>query len=256
MDALAARRQMEDRAFNKMLLWLAAAAVAEVVMLVFNRFFVHARANEMGGYLAWYTALLVLFVAGIVLFVGFLAWGLHIRKQGTKDGFLQIVLAATCLTIGIGGFLMRTFGTLVAPMVLAAVPGLAVLALVFYLYQKEFFACVLVGGLGILGLWIFRVVGSSVGYYGYLAAALVVAAAGVVLAVFLKKGDGILTVNGKKAALLQPKAAYLAYYITAVVTAVLLLAPLALGAAVAYYAIWVMAAWLFILAVFFTSKLM
>ena len=40
------------------------------------------------------------------------------------------------------------------------------------------------------------------------------------------------------------------------ITAVLLLAPLALGTAVAYYAIWVMAAWLFILAVYFTAKLM
>ena len=39
-------------------------------------------------------------------------------------------------------------------------------------------------------------------------------------------------------------------------TAVLLLAPLALGTAMAYYGIWAMAAWLFILAVYFTSKLM
>ena len=44
--------------------------------------------------------------------------------------------------------------------------------------------------------------------------------------------------------------------LTAAVTAILLLAPLALGAAVAYYAMWIMAAWLFILAVYFTSKLM
>ena len=40
-----------------------------------------------------------------------------------------------------------------------------------------------------------------------------------------------------------------------VITAVLL-APLALGTAMAYYGIWAMAAWLFILAVYFTSKLM
>lgn len=32
------------------------------------------------------------------------------------------------------------------------------------------------------------------------------------------------------------------------------LVPLALGAAVAYYAMWIMAAWLFILAVYFTSN--
>ena len=71
-----------------------------------------------------------------------------------------------------------------------------------------------------------------------------------------KKKNGMITIKGKEFALLQPGAAYPAYYLTAVISAVILLAPLALGAAVAYYAIWVMAAWLFILAVYFTSKLM
>ena len=66
----------------------------------------------------------------------------------------------------------------------------------------------------------------------------------------------MITVKGKEIALLQPGTAYPAYYLTTVISAVILLAPLALGAAVAYYAIWVMAAWLFILAVYFTSKLM
>ena len=86
--------------------------------------------------------------------------------------------------------------------------------------------------------------------------ALVVIVLGAVLAVSLKKKNGMITIKGKEFALLQPGAAYPAYYLTAVISAVILLAPLALGAAVAYYAIWVMAAWLFILAVYFTSKLM
>ena len=93
-------------------------------------------------------------------------------------------------------------------------------------------------------------------YYGYLILTLVVAVAGVVLALKLKGNNGVLKVGGKEVTLLQPGAAYLAYYLTAVVTVVLLLAPMALGAAMAYYAIWVIAAWLFILAVYFTSKLM
>ena len=76
------------------------------------------------------------------------------------------------------------------------------------------------------------------------------------LALKLKKTDGEMMIGGKKVVLFQPGAAYLTCYITAAITAVLLVAPLALGAAVAYYAIWVMAAWLFILAVYFTSKLM
>ena len=45
------REQMEDRAFNRMLLWLAATVVVEVVMLLVNRFYVHARVEELGPFL-------------------------------------------------------------------------------------------------------------------------------------------------------------------------------------------------------------
>ena len=42
------REQIEDRAFNRMLLWLATAAVVEVVMVLINRFYVHTRVSELG----------------------------------------------------------------------------------------------------------------------------------------------------------------------------------------------------------------
>ena len=141
-------------------------------------------------------------------------------------------------------------------MVLAVVPGLGVLMMVFYLYQKEFFGCAVIGGMGLLGFWVYRTFLSGAVYYGYLALTLVIAAVGVALALKLKQKDGVWTIRGKEIVVLQPGAAYLPYYLTAAVTAILLLVPLALGAAVAYYAMWIMAAWLFILAVYFTSKLM
>ena len=71
-----------------------------------------------------------------------------------------------------------------------------------------------------------------------------------------KAKDGVITLGGRDYQLFQPETAYLAFFLTVVITAVLLLAPLALGTAMAYYGIWAMAAWLFILAVYFTSKLM
>ena len=42
------REQQEDQAFNKMLLWLAAAAVVEVVMVLINRYYIHTRVSELG----------------------------------------------------------------------------------------------------------------------------------------------------------------------------------------------------------------
>lgn len=250
------RKRAEDQVFNRMLFWLAGAVIVELIMLLVNRFYVHARVSELGGQMAWRTALMVLLFAGIVLFAAFLAWGLRVRREDVKRGTLQFILAAGCLCVGVGGFAMRQYSTVAAPLVLAAVPGLAVLAMVFYLYQREFFGCVLVGGLGLIGLWLFRMVEASNGYIAFLVIALVVAAAGAVLAWKLKQGDGVLKCKERELTVLQRDAAYPAYYITAILTAVLLLAPLALGAAVAYYSIWVLAAWLFILAVFFTSRMM
>jgi len=252
------KEQMEDRAFNRMLLWLAGTVLTEVVLLLVNRYYIHARVEELDHLATLHTILGIAPIAGVILFAGFLYWGLRQRKKGdaNRDGIIQIILACAFLLMGLGAFGMRLYGAAAAPLILGIVPGLGVLMLVFYLYQKEFFACAFAGGLGILGLWVFRSIGGGSHYYLYLVLALVVLAALLALALKLKKTDGEMVIGGKKVALLQPGAAYLTYYITAAITAVLLIAPLALGAAVAYYAIWVMAAWLFILAVYFTSKLM
>lgn len=249
------REQMEDRIFNKMLLWLAAAAVVEVVMVLINRYYVHARISELEFKLGLRTALVVVAVVGVVLFLLFLAQAVRARKNG-REGTLSMVLACGFLVLGAGAFLMRTYEVTIAPLVLAGVPALGVLALVFYLYQKEFFACAVVAGLCLAGLWLFRASAGSVLYCVYLVVVLVIAAAGVALSLSLKKRDGVMKLFGKDCALVEPGAAYLPYYLTAALTAFLLLAPLALGAAVAYYAMWLVAAWLFILAVYFTSRMM
>ena len=95
--------------------------------------------------------------------------------------------------------------------------------------------------MGLLCFWVYRTFLSGAVYYGYLALTLVIAAVGVALALKLKQKDGVWTIRGKEIVVLQPGAAYLPYYLTAAVTAILLLAPLALGAAVAYYAMWIVA---------------
>ncbi len=92
--------------------------------------------------------------------------------------------------MGVCGLLMRNYESTVAPMVLAVVPGLGVLMMVFYLYPKEFFACGIVGGLGLLGLWVYRTLSSGTIYYAYLILTVVIAAAGAVLAWKLKKAGG------------------------------------------------------------------
>lgn len=249
------KEQQENQAFQHMLLWLAAAAIVEVVVLLLNRFYLNMRVDELSVALTMNHMLAWFLPGGIVLFAVFLFWGIQVhRKRPDKTGIGQILAAAMFLCIGICGFLMREFGRGSGAVLLAIIPGLAVLMMIYYLYHKEFFGCGIVGALGILGLWIVRNGGSV--YRSYLIFALIVMLAGMALALVLKRGDGALTIRGKRVALLLPGAAYMTFFVTCILTAVLLLIPLFLGAAAAYYSIWVLAAWLFILAVYFTARLM
>lgn len=249
------REQQEDIVFNKMLQWLVAAVIAEVVMLLLNRFYIHTRVSELGMLPVMSKLLLAFPIIGIVAFVLCLFWRKNVRQSG-KSGDLQLMVGGTLLCIGVCGFLLRMFGSTGSGVVLAIAPILAVLILIYYLYQKEFFASAILGALSVLGLWVYRVAGSGSTYVLCLVLTAAVAAVGVALSLKLKKNDGVLTVKGREVSLLTPDASYKSFYISAVVALVLLLCPLALGAAVAYYSIWVIIAGLFILAVYFTSKLM
>ena len=114
----------------------------------------------------------------------------------------------------------------------------------------------MIGGMGLLGFWVYRTFLSGAVYYGYLALTLVIAAVGVALALKLKQKDGVWTIRGKGDCGSPAWRGLSAVLFDGGGDSHSPFAPLALGAAVAYYAMWIMAAWLFILAVYFTSKLM
>ena len=156
------KEQLEDRAFAQMLLWVATAVVVEVIMLLLNRFYVHARVSELGFKVPMYKVLTAFPIVGTILFVVFLVAAVKIhRSDSLHDGTLQAAVACGFLCTGFGGLLLRNMETAIAPMVLVVVPALGVLMMVYYLYQREFFASVLVGALGLLGLWMFRSFGTG-----------------------------------------------------------------------------------------------
>ena len=250
-----AKRRMEDRIFNRMLVWLAVAVVVEIYFIVVNRCYVNARAGEIDAMVAWHKALLVLFFVGVVLFVACLVWGKRKQDQG-KDVILPFALSGGFLVMGLGSLLVRLSHSS-SHLLLGIVPGLAILLIIFYLYQKEYFPCALVSAMGILTLICFRLSGpNGKKYLLCLAATIVVTAVCLAVMLKLRQNGGRLTWNGESVELLASGANYLPYFITAVLTIVVCLCPLALGAAAAYYGIWVLGAWVFILAVYFTSKLM
>ena len=125
------KEQMEDRAFNRMLLWLAGTVLTEVVLLLVNRYYIHARVEELDHLATLHTILGIAPIAGVILFAGLLYWGLRQRKKGdaNRDGIIQIILACAFLLMGLGAFGMRLYGAAAAPLILGIVVGLAALVI-------------------------------------------------------------------------------------------------------------------------------
>ena len=247
------RQKAEDAIFNKMLLWLVGAVIAEAIVLFVRRFYINATVGEMGIYFAVNFFFRVFIYVGLVLTVLGIVWCLLSRKKGKQltapvictviVGFLWVVSVLTYCLEAVG---------IKALMILPIV--VAVLVLIYFLYQRAFFVNAIFSGLGIAALWGFRqfyavhptatTVALVIGWIG-----LVVIA---VLCGVLKKNHGKLGKNQ----MVSDQKCYPACWLTCAVILVTTVLALLLGVAVAYYLIYVMIGWLFCLAVYYTVKLM
>ena len=134
-------------------------------------------------------------------------------------------------------------------------PAVAVLALIYYLYQREFFCAAVLSALGLLAV---RVVPQYAGHpvlaIGYAVVLAVLVLAALVLFFRLQKGQGRMAVKGAPVQILPKNANYALLYATCAVVAAVLAAALALGSLTLLYG--VLVAWLLILAVYYTVRLM
>ena len=181
------KRQQEDAALNRILIWFASAVVAEIILLLINRFIPDTAVIH------WLTVL---------------------------------------------------------------VPVVAVLAMIYYLFQHDFFCITVISACGILCLQLYRS-----NFYphptlircGYILAFLLLAAAVVVL-ILIQCGKRPMPLKVDK--LVPQDANYLLLYITCALIALSLLLTLIWGGAAAYYLLFVLVAWLFVTAVYYIVKLM
>lgn len=134
------------------------------------------------------------------------------------------------------------------------VPVVAVLAIVYYLFQRDFFCICLISAGGILSLQLYR---KMFLYHptrircGYALGFLLLIAA-IVMLILLQRGKRPLHLDR----LVPADASFPLLYITCALNGVLLALTLALGSAAAYYLLFVLVGWLFITAVYYIVKLM
>lgn len=250
-----AKKQREDQALNRVLWWFGGAVVLEFFLLLLNRFYLVANNGgdvelSRGIYQFLRVFTWVCLAAAVVLGV----WRFLRKRQGGKT----LVLTGCCAAAGIlfvCAFVAGFWGNYGGIRFLyVCVPVAAVLVLIYYLYQREFFLVALQGGLALFALWFYyNFFGRSNGLvYAVLAAVLALTAGAVALFVVLQRGKGALG----KVRLFSRKTNYVPLYIAAGITVLAMLAALIFGPTAAYVAIFGVVAWLFGVAIYYTVRLM
>lgn len=253
----AQRAKQEDVVLNKVLWWIVGSVILEALLLLLNRVYVNYTASEIEFAYSLRGVFKVLAIVLPICFVVLAGLWLAARKSG-KLVKLTGVLALIALILAVCAVIVRIFDVSGVKFLYIAVPVVAVLALIYYLYQREFFFSAALSALGLLGIKVAAQAESSplVGY-GYLAVLAVLAVlvlAGAVCFRLLQSHKGFWSVKGKAKEILPKNANYAMLYVTCALVAAVVIAALVLGALAVLYG--VLVAWLLILAVYYTVRLM
>lgn len=251
---LAAQSRREDEVLNRALLWIGGAAILILFLLFVDRFFIHYRVSEIA--LAAALNDYILPAVAVIALAGCIIGILFARKaaqtgKGVKGYAALALLCGGLALCSAAAWRLHEAGI---QFMCAAIPAAAVLALVYYLFQREFFLIAAASAVSIAALWTIRRAGTGhvTAVYGALVATLVFLIALALISRKLQAADGLW--KGKR--ILSKNAAYPMIYVTCAVMAVLLLAASVAGTGAAYYLMFPAAGWLIVMAVYFTVKLM
>lgn len=249
-----ARRRQEDMALNRGLIWVGVAIVLEMMVIFIKRSYLEYGFAEAEVDLAMtmHTVLKGLRIACPLAAVLCLAWALFQMKKGVGKTGLLVSAALVLCQVAVCAHVSVAYKEAGVQMLLLLVPAMAGLALVYYLYQKEFFLAAAASGLSVLGLWFVRYGGAGPDVVLTLVGILLVLA----VTLWLKKQGGNVNLLGRSFQVLPKDAAYPVILVTGVVSLAVVAGAMVLGAAVAYYLLFVMVVWLFALLVYYTVKMM
>lgn len=248
-----ARRRQEDTALNRALLWVGAAIVLELLLVLVNRHYIYYNVSAVDLAILLRQVLKIVRIGGLVLGVVCLVFSVHRFRQGGKAALLM-ALAVGCGALVICAHVALAFQESGLRLLFLLVPAWAGLALVYYLYHKEFFLAAAGVGMSILGLWFIRYGAGAVRETALAFIGIVLVAAA---ALWLKKHDGMVSrQDGTQVRLMSKSTSYVTILASCLAGLAAVAAGLVLGSTAAYYLIFVMIAWLFALLVYYTVKLM
>jgi len=248
----AQRQSEDDKVFNRMLLWLAGAVVAELLLLFLQKVYVEMIFDGVVAQ-ALSNIFRVFSVAGIVIVIACAVWAVMNQRSG-KSVTLPIIIAAVAACLWVVSLLSYFLYAEGVRLLMLFPAAAAVLIIIFFLYQRPFFLNALLTGGGLLALWLHRQ------YYmthprfitACIIGGVVLLVLAAVLAFQLRKTDGKLF--GIR--VMPVDSNYMMTWITCGVTAATMVLALILGVTMSHYLLFILVGWLFAQAVFFTVKMM
>lgn len=250
----AQRAREEDVVLTKVLWWILGAVVLEALLLLLNKVYVKFTTEQVYIVVALQGMFRVLAIVLPICFVILLLWTLMFWRSG-RSLRLPGALTGLSLVLAVCAVVIHLFYDRGISFLYIAVPAVTVLALIYYLYQREFFFSAVFSALGLLGVKVApQAEGSPLVGYGYLAVLAVLVLAGAVCFRVLQSHKGFWNVKGEAKEILPKNANYAMLYVTCALVAAVVVAALVLGALAVLYG--VLVAWLLILAVYYTVRLM
>ena len=250
----AERMANSDRNVNRAMILLMVGLIAEFYLLMVNNYFVK---GAVGQVLTMMTVLKVLGIAGAALFgAGLVLW--LMRKKWTRFAPAAPWLLSIGFFFAVSSQLMLKIYPQGTTVMCVLVPVAMLLGIVFLLYPREFSLQALALTAAMMAMYLIHRGGGSDTWRGLVIgcsvfAALVIAALAVAVSKAGKNGGKLEKLGDLR--IVSVDGNYkLIYAVLAVCVAAIVIALFATG--IAYYGLWILAVGTFLLAVYYTVKMM
>lgn len=257
----AAKAKAEEEALSSILCWVAGGSVLEFLLILLNRYWSHYGVNKLFfgvTEIHFRTAILepAVKVLAFLLLAGAVGAAYWWKQKGMKTR-LSLAVSLVALGASAGCFSAWLVGESGIVTLSVIVPAIVVLAILYYLYQREFFLVACQSALALLGIWMCdRGLGGgrAIFCWIYVIAAMLLIGASAWVCSLLQKGKGAIVWKGREVKVLPKEANFLLLYVGAAVAVAILACALMSLPTMALYAVAV--AWLLVMAVYYTVKLM
>ncbi len=208
-------------------------------------------------------------VGGLWLTLGGICWLCYSLYNSTSNIFPQMCLIFGSMVLGATAHGIILYGSYGLNTLLMLVPAWAGLGLVYFLYQIEFFIAAFFTSLGGIGLWLYQQMPAVQGgtplepkqitFYIFSNLSLLVILGGFYLVNQAHRNEGKLQIRDRSYTLISDMKDGSSLWLVGLSGLVSLLSMalgMGLGHTVAYYLIFGLMGWLFVLLIYFTVKMM